>query len=237
LPRLILILLLLAGVVFLVNRFRRLTPEMQKKILKTLVISGLVILLGVLVLTGRLNWLIAAVGALLPLLPRAARLLLGFWPSILPYFRRYQQNRQASMNARFVKLQIDMLSGELQGEVLQGDFKGQKLQQMTMQQLIDLLDECKQQDADSAALIESYLDRMHPGWLGDKAGSHQYTAADSDMNEQQARDILGVAKDASKDDVIKAHKRLMQKLHPDRGGSDYLAKQINLAKDTLLKLF
>jgi DnaJ-class molecular chaperone len=39
---------------------------------------------------------------------------------------------------------------------------------------------------------------------------------------------------ASKEDVIKAHKRLMQRLHPDRGGSDYLAAKINAAKDKLV---
>jgi DnaJ-class molecular chaperone len=57
------------------------------------------------------------------------------------------------------------------------------------------------------------------------------------MSEQQARDILGLSADATKEEVIKAHKRLMQKMHPDRGGSDYLAAQINLAKQVLLSLF
>ena len=54
------------------------------------------------------------------------------------------------------------------------------------------------------------------------------------MTAAQAREILGVKADASKDEIVKAHKRMMQKVHPDRGGSDYLAAQINQAKDTLL---
>ena len=54
------------------------------------------------------------------------------------------------------------------------------------------------------------------------------------MTAAQAREILGVKAGASKEDIIKAHKRMMQKVHPDRGGSDYLAAQINQAKDTLL---
>jgi len=54
------------------------------------------------------------------------------------------------------------------------------------------------------------------------------------MTAEQAREILGVPANASRDEIIKAHKRMMQKMHPDRGGSDYLAAQINQAKDTLL---
>lgn len=55
------------------------------------------------------------------------------------------------------------------------------------------------------------------------------------MNRKEAADILGVAEDAEPHEIRMAHKKLMQKIHPDRGGTDALAKQINTAKDTLLK--
>ena len=59
--------------------------------------------------------------------------------------------------------------------------------------------------------------------------------AQSTMSRQEAADILAVDIDASESEIKMAHKRLMQKMHPDRGGSDALARQINIAKDTLLK--
>ena len=54
------------------------------------------------------------------------------------------------------------------------------------------------------------------------------------MTATQAREILGIKADASKEEIIMAHKRMMQKVHPDRGGTDFLAAQLNQAKDTLL---
>ena len=55
------------------------------------------------------------------------------------------------------------------------------------------------------------------------------------MSSEEALKILGLATGASKSEVLQAHKRLMHKLHPDKGGSTYLASQLNNARDTLLK--
>jgi len=66
------------------------------------------------------------------------------------------------------------------------------------------------------------------------SGHHQNRANPGVMTQQEALEILGLNSGASKEEVIAAHKKLMQKIHPDKGGSSFLASQINQAKDTLL---
>lgn len=91
------------------------------------------------------------------------------------------------------------------------------------------------QFAQYVPLFKKIYDDVH---AKDGAGQSQQTGSppsNQAMTRQEAADILGVDVDASTDEVRMAHKKLMQKIHPDRGGSDALAKQINQAKDLLLK--
>lgn len=232
--RIILVIALGVLGLYLIRRFRLLAPEKRIKVLRIILFTGLAVLLALLALSGRLNWLIAAIGAVVPLIPRMLRFLATAWPTILPFLKRYQQNKQSNMHSRYIRLQIDMLNGELQGEVLQGRYKGRKLQEMSLEQLKGLLDECREVDREAAALLVAYLDRAHTGWSAERTDFHDFSS--SVMSEQQAREVLGISNTATKAEIIKAHKVLMQRLHPDRGGSDYLAKQINLAKDVLIDL-
>ena len=81
-------------------------------------------------------------------------------------------------------------------------------------------------------VLETYLDRIHEGWR--ECCSSPPGASSDGMSEEKARAVLGVGPDATREEIINAHRRLIQRLHPDRGGSDYLAVQLNTAKDLLL---
>jgi hypothetical protein len=66
-------------------------------------------------------------------------------------------------------------------------------------------------------------------------GQQRQPPDSGDMSLDQAQEILGIGPNPDRDEIIGAHRRLMQKLHPDRGGSNYLAQQLNEAKRVLLK--
>ena len=69
-----------------------------------------------------------------------------------------------------------------------------------------------------------------------KSSDHAYKAdMYGKMSKAQAYEVLGLTMGATKSEIIQAHRKLIQKNHPDRGGSDYIAAQINLAKKVLLE--
>ena len=142
----------------------------------------------------------------------------------------------SEITTRYIHMVLFHETGMMDGSVLTGQFEGAKLAQLELAQLISLLTEM-QDDPDSQNLLVAYLDREHEGWQAE-AGQHAKPppAGDRNMDEAQALDILGLEDSATKDDIIQAHRRMMQKMHPDRGGSTYLAAKINGAKDLLLQL-
>lgn len=235
-PRLLLILALAAIVYILYQRARNQAPHKRRAEYIKLGLVVAVALVIVLTVTGRMHWVGAALTGLLVIGRQLLPLLLRYFPALASLkSNRSQGAQQSTVESALLRMHLDHESGNLSGEVLQGRFQGWYLDELERPQLDELMQFCRQQDEDSAQLLQGYLDQRFPG--GDQQADSDDTQKDqsSAMTRSEALSILGLGEDAVEEDVIKAHRTLMQKLHPDRGGSDYLAAKINAAKDYLLR--
>jgi len=205
----------------------------------TLLAVGLVIALVALAATGRLNWIVPAVAAMLPfarrltpllkLLPLLRTVLGGRTP---PFGRRTATagSTTSSTESPYFRMTLDHVSGRMDGEIKQGRYRGHFLSELALADLINLHSELN--DFDSRQLLESYLDRSHSDW---RQAQGRGTPADSgEMSRSEALEILGLGEGATEAEILAAHRRLIQRLHPDRGGSTFLAERINSARRRLL---
>ena len=148
--------------------------------------------------------------------------------------------RSSGQNSRvrseFLDMTLDHDSGELTGQIVAGPHAGHWLGEFDLPQLTAMVSSF---DAESVSLLESYLDRRFPAWRQnterDAAGGQRRSAATGKMTNEEAYQILGLQPGAGRDEIARAHRGLMKKLHPDQGGSTYLAARVNEAKDTLLR--
>jgi len=231
-----LLLVLLIAVLVLVSWLRRAPPARRKRLTSNLLIAGGVAVLLFLVATGRLHWLFAIIGGLIPIAQRAL--------AALRLYQRTQSARgptpgqRSSVETQFLRMSLDHDSGEMDGEVRAGRYSGRRLSELGLEELLELREECRADDQQSVAVLEAYLERVHgEAWRargGERAGERAQRG-NGGMSPAEAYEILGLEPGADRQAVIEAHRRLIQKLHPDRGGSSYLAAKLNQAKEVLLE--
>jgi len=233
-----LILLILAGAVIALwlfsNWFTRAKPALAARTLKKGAFAVLVVLGLWLVLTGKLAGLFAVAAGLAPWVMRAMRAH-ALWQALRRFGIQMKGGRPSpgkasEIETRFVRMMLDHDSGVLDGEVLDGTYRGRRLSALSEAQAVELWREV-QTDSESARVVEAWIERAWPDWRQSREPEAPASAA---MSVDEAREILGVAAGASADDIRAAHRRLMLANHPDHGGSTWIAARINQARDLLL---
>jgi hypothetical protein len=198
---------------------------------RALAITIAVVVGLLLIVTGRLGMLYLLGGLLLP--------------AGMAWFRRRKAaaggfgdpERRASGKSRietpWLSMELDLQDERIDGSIRQGAFAGKRLSDLTDEQLLTLHRDSAG-DADTGRLLEAYLDRrLGAGWREQRQQGRSQPGHGG-LSREEALDILGLAESASPDDIRAAHRRLMAQLHPDKGGSTYLAAKINQARDFLL---
>jgi hypothetical protein len=144
--------------------------------------------------------------------------------------------RSSRVVTEHLEMELDHATGAMHGRILKGFFAGRDIDDLKPVELAHLWQDCRYVDPASAQLVEAFLDRVHPSWREDmaRAEQDQPRGPDGKMSTEEALEILGLEAGAGEAAIRQAHRELMLKLHPDRGGSTYLAAKINEAKDTLL---
>ena len=230
---------ILGGLLMLLYLFVNADPARLARNLKWtgITIAGVAIVLLILLPPAR-----ELAALLLPL--AMATPLLARLRSILDRYRTPAGGQTSTVATAFLRMTLDHDTGRMEGTILRGRFAGMRLDELRPADLLALLRECRAEDEEGARLLEAYLDRVRPDWRDELGGAGSGAAGargtggarpgGGDMTIEEAYAILGLSPGADAEAIKEAHRRLMVKLHPDHGGSGYLATKINRARDVLL---
>lgn len=228
--------LVLLFVLWLLRAFVQADPaklaQGARVLVMTVAATFALLLLVILVASGRLAFGLAELGGIAPI-------ALGGWMQ----WRRHRaatappRGQVSEVETAYLRMRLDHDTATMSGTVRRGRFQGRQLRELGRPELVELWQTCCAEDSQGASLLEAYLDRLMPGWRenrGSGEGASRGSSGDA-MTRDEAYAILGLAADASEAEIRDAYHRLMMKLHPDQGGSTYLAAQINRAREVLTR--
>ena len=142
--------------------------------------------------------------------------------------------RASTARSPMIEMRLDHDTGAMTGRVLAGAYAGRAVETLSRPELIALRQELGRDDPDGVNLLEAYLDRRFAGWREADEDQRERRGGGA-MSRREALEVLGLAEGASAAEIIRAHRTLMKKFHPDHGGSTTLAARVNQAKDVLMQ--
>ena len=216
----------LVFVLYALRWLTRIDPAALATLLKYFAIAALLVGVFLLFVVGRGGLILVAASLGYPLWHR--------WRSRRAFRSASTASPSSStVESRYLVMSLEHDRGTIDGSVKLGRFAGRRLGDLGLADLRALLQELRPNDSEGVTLLEAYLDRVHPGWRGSERETGA-GASSGPMSREEAFKILGLRPDAGEAEIREAHHRLMLKLHPDHGGSDYLAARLNEARDVLL---
>lgn len=214
---------------------------MRKRLLQQSIIGGVIIFLLMMVVSGHMNWMGAVLAGVLAFVRQNIGLIARYAPVITQFYRSHVSASQppdtSTVSTRFIRMNLDHVTGKLSGHVLAGEFQGRSLDTLNQTECDRLLDWCIKNDNDSARLLESYIASRFRAHSGSSKQNRSTGVSSGDMTVEEALQVLGLNANPSKEEITRAYRKIMQQLHPDRGGNEYFAAKANQARDVLNKRF
>lgn len=238
--RIILIAAIGFGIWIIIHFARQKVQQHGRGYLIKVVLFTLAALLIIAALTGKAPALFALLGAAIPFMGRLLPLL-RFWPMLRQVYNRYKSQNpsagsQSGVRTAWLTMSLDHDSGAIDGEILDGPFVRRTLSSLSLAELQQFYADCQQHDPDAMRLLDAYLQRERAGeWEPQHSDNRsQNQRSSTAMSVAEAWEVLGLAAGASRENIVNTHRKLMKIWHPDKGGSNYIASQLNQAKDLLL---
>lgn len=239
-----------------VEYIRTLKKEQRKKVGAKAGVLAFITTLVILTVTGKL-YILTALGTGLVLFAKRLFPFLRYFPLFKGLYQKAKAKKNSGSSKRstvetsLLKMTLDHESGEVDGELLDTVSKGKYLSDFGLPDLVALYILADKQYPDSVEVLAAYLDRKYGAdWRESANAGNSSQSSDSknsssqnsgpnagesvEMTVIEAYAILGLDLNATEEEIIAAHRKLMLKLHPDKGGSNYLASKINWAKDLLM---
>lgn len=222
-------LLLALGLLFalfsMMNAYKKMPAKKRKAFIIKCALFGLAGILVIGVITGRMHWFGVIIAGMLPLLRFGA----GTLTRVLPFWLN-RTGGVAPFKTEHLDVKVAIQHGAISGTIIKGPHIGESIESLKDDELAELEAYYKDRDVKSYYLIK-FARRAPSG----KAQNQQQAPTFGDPSREEALQILGLSGSPTKEEIINAHRRLINRLHPDRGGSDFLAARVNQARDTLLK--
>ena len=243
-PYFVLGIAILIGVVLAGRWYVNASPSSILRVFKWIAIICIIILVAVVILTRQFAWAAFALPALLPWLLRARRAsrMAKNWARMSGAAATGSgtaPGQTSEIETKYLRMYLVHDTGEMNGDVIFGKFTGRTLRSLKFEELVSVMEEVKD-DNPSVQVLTAYLERYHESAWRDQMSSNGEASSNAPeasgaMTLEEAYKVLGLEVGATKLQIKEAHKRLMNKIHPDHGGSTYLATKLNEAKDFLLK--
>ena len=242
-PYFVLGIAILVGLALAARWYISASPQSILRVFKWTAIIGCLAVIVVIILTRQLTWAAFMLPVLIPWLLRArqASRMAKNWSRMASASQGASgmaPGQTSEIETRYLRMYLAHDSGEMNGDVILGQYSGKTLRSLSFEELIILLGEVKE-DNHSMQVLIAYIERYHEeSWRDSKHATEDVNAeldmANGSMTISEAYKVLGLEEGANLDSIKEAHRRLMSKLHPDHGGSTYLATKLNEAKDLLL---